>query len=335
MESKARKARIELRTSEEVKEQLRRYAESQGIPASEALDKAIRSLAGTGTESGSEQKTLENELEKVDRELGKLRKEDEYAHSDQVAKLLLEEYPELGEDFRKIRLQAISDFRQDPAGWGNRFQVTEEREIAAACELASRQADLSNRKFEIEAKLGVIYGIQVKPTQRPETAKREVERREPKQLPTYRIELWGEERGVFWLERAQVRPVADVKLPIFTFPDGRKGYVYEARRSDYPKPRKVERKWADGTPYLVEWDPWRYEPVSVPAWIHLDEKNARALREMLKAAPHVDVSGGLRNARERLRNPVDLTPVRSSKASADEEPQQDQVGLEEPAQEDS
>jgi hypothetical protein len=256
-------ARINYRISAELKERLAQHAESESKQIKEVLDELVIAHL-TGTEDQAVENThLERDLGKVDRELQELTddSDEEAAKHGKIIQNVMQAYESLGNDFVKIRLQALSDFRRDRHYWAAELEVENERELIAACQRAARIVELKQRKNALEAELARIHVIELTPLNvAPVT---------PAPKPQiYRVG-WVKERGDEpTITRALVTspPIDGLHPTRFRFPDGILGLVFEAAIEEYPEG--------------VDYNPVQ---ASEPEEIGLPVKRAKELKRILLA----------------------------------------------------
>jgi hypothetical protein len=250
------------------------------------IDESVDKMLDAGSSNPEkEQDKLERDLERIDNQLTKLQegREDSQA-MDRVVQNLAEVYAGLNDDWRRIKLQATSDYRTSPELTSNKLGVTSEAEIKEACRFVLQLTELQKKKAEIEGQLGVLLGVQVKPLTSAFKPRAKDETEAKVRLPTFRVMLDFDNKHTefsycCWVAQVQSRPG---NLKPFTFPGGTRGLVYEVRRSDYPRPRTIEERFKNGYSCLMPFDPSKIEPLTVTAMIHLDEPGAKALKQTLK-----------------------------------------------------
>jgi hypothetical protein len=228
-----------------------------------------RSLGGvldteSSPDSDKEQERLERELENLDAQLGKLAEKEENARRQQLVERLFETYPNLEKDLRKIRLQAISDFRKSPETYADTLDVKSETEIVDACRATMKLAELQRKKIEIEVRLGVLYGVDIKlsdpgtsDTKDKSNTKDESKSEGPP--PTFRVN--GSGPGV--VMRSYVRPRKGL-TKLYRFPDGVTGFVYKVDFDKFPAPRYVPKRLPNGYEYRDWVEPFRVELLTAP-----------------------------------------------------------------------
>lgn len=281
----SKSSRLNYKIDPELKERLQKYAGSQGRGMNEVMDEFLRThLDIDSSTPEKEQDQLERDLERIDSQLGKLQEADQDTQAmHTVVQNLMEMYSNLNQDFRKIRLQAISDYRSSPEPIGNRLGVKSEKEIREACQFFLQVTDLQKKKTEIETRLGILLGVEVKPSTSftPKKGENGIEQSDTS-LPTFRVML-DFDKNDFCCWVTQVRPRKGNLKPL-TFPDGTRGLVYEVRRSDYPKTRSIELhfEYFGGYPFLTWFDPSQVEALTVTAMVQLTRTQADALKQILK-----------------------------------------------------
>lgn len=264
------RARFEYKMTPELKEKLRKRAEAEGRPMNELLNEIVHSHLEEGQEN-SEQKELEREFEKVNKQLNTLEEKNQTTLQRSVTILqnVQQRYPTLHQDFKRIRLQAVSDYRKDPNRFSNEVGFRSERDIDEVCQLAEQLHELKSRKAELETRLGGIYGIEV---HQPIVTAPVEKKDEPEYV--FRVELTHDDLQGWWVTRynvPDVPPIEGLKPFPFTFPDGRRGLVFEARPEEYPEPKLIDGKWVDP-----------YQSVAGPWMMRLDENTGSELRKQLK-----------------------------------------------------
>jgi hypothetical protein len=166
MES-TRRARIEYRTSDENKEQLRQYAEDQGKPVNDILDELVQERLEAEQPADSTEalaRRLEKQLKKCEDEFAKRSNEKGVAgmKDDSVyyfaAFLVDEAYKGLNADWQKIRFQALQDFHADPQpAWVRQWGIKSQLQIIEVCRLASDLKELASKRKELTQKLNSLY----------------------------------------------------------------------------------------------------------------------------------------------------------------------------------
>jgi hypothetical protein len=255
MESDQKDARFNLHLDPLQKKRLTLYALSLGKTVSEVMNDFIaKELPSEGNDNDPEleRKQLEAELDDVDRQISKLQSGKRFQQLKDICEALARAYPQI-RDFREIRLHAVSDFRASRLPIPN---IEREQVIAEACQQGARLAELNAGKQQLEKKLTAFYGIKLeKPaTKHHEQAKEEQE----VDWPIYAVQFIENDT---WIERNQVAEAGPGAI-VYTFRDGKRGLVYEAKGVDLSM----------------------CESLSVPRLLQVDPNVAKALKRQLREA---------------------------------------------------
>lgn len=152
------------RITRDLKDWVTEYTTGAGKEIGELVQGVLEEYRQKATgKSPSLEEKLERRLAKVDEELGELEDEKNRANmrSRTVANILgYRVYADLRQNFPKVRLRALQDFRQSKPAWAKQFQVKSEAEIIAACRMGAKLLELRAERNDLEARLGTLYGMQ-------------------------------------------------------------------------------------------------------------------------------------------------------------------------------
>jgi hypothetical protein len=161
------RARIEYRTSADLKQRLVDYAQDHDTTINEVLDGLVRERLeqeGKQDPTETEAKRFEKALRECEDKLMQLEKSKNVASMKDdeafyfAAFLEDEPYKTLNGDWQRIRFQALEDYRsKSPPSWVRKWDIKSDLQIIEVCRLATELLELRAKRVELRQKLNRLY----------------------------------------------------------------------------------------------------------------------------------------------------------------------------------